>query len=128
MSNNSTEADIDIINDLSLQILSLLEEQSEHETVENTDIPPVSTLTEPTDYQAFNKQLLTLTQRRDVLVHQLFQNNTQEQLTVEHERMNKLVLLDKYLNSKSKLNMQLLAEQVKKIRKSKQVRSAYNKY
>lgn len=80
------------------------------------------------DSQITENKLTELMANRDNLIHDLFEQNTHEEISIEFNLLNEMVSLDSKLSSQSKAYKKLLAEQVIKLKKSKKVSKSYQKY
>lgn len=118
-----TKASIEKINDVSRQLLSCIQsvllslQSSNNNSPENKSEDPPS-----------NKELSDLSSTRQTLITRLFEQNTTEDLSSEIELLNEMVALDSQLTAKSTFSKQELAEQVVKLKKSKNVKKSYQKY
>lgn len=115
--------------EISQQALLKLEVQINNAITSNNDNVLTDNLSiNEEQYQLNSEQLLNLLAKRQSLITQLFENYTQQQLSVELTMINEMVALDEQLTSLSQNNKQALAAQVTKLKKSSKVRNLYNKY
>jgi len=130
---NDVKSSLEAINKLSRLLLLQFEIQREI-TEDNAkgnkaQQPSTESLHEYTENSQFTDEtLLNLVSERDVLIKQLFEMYTQEQLSGELPLINEMVSLDQQLASKSLQNKHLLSAQVLKLKKSKKVSNFYQKY
>jgi len=80
------------------------------------------------DSQITENKLTELMANRDNLIHDFFEQNTHEEISIEFNLLNEMLSLDSKLSSQSKAYKKLLAEQVIKLKKSKKVSKSYQKY
>jgi len=136
---SKVKASLEGINEVSLQILSLLDVQIEsfdlntRNEISTDGVIQETSLIENTSPdieqdKITDKKLFSLLENRQSLITQLFEMYTQEQLSVELPLVNMMVDFDKQLIVKSQSNKQLLGVEMLKLQKSKKVKSLYQKY
>ncbi len=121
---------LEIINELSRQLLSQFNLQIEDLEYgkKNQPLLDTSKVDIAIDVRKYSdEQLAKLVTERHSLIHLLFKNYNQEQLSVELSLINEMVSLDNQLTSKSQRNKQYLATNVLKFKKNKKVVSLYQK-
>ncbi|WP_182258830.1 hypothetical protein [Colwellia sp. BRX8-4] len=78
-----------------------------------------------------NKELTGLTQlteKRQILITKLFEQNTAENMSAESELFQEMITLDSDLTANAKLSKQTITKQMIKIKKSKKITKSYQKY
>jgi len=136
---SKVKASLEGINEVSRQILSLLDVQIEsfdlntRNEISTDGVIQETSLIENTSPdieqdKITDKKLFSLLENRQSLITQLFEMYTQEQLSVELPLVNMMVDFDKQLIVKSQSNKQLLGVEMLKLQKSKKVKSLYQKY
>jgi hypothetical protein len=75
-----------------------------------------------------NKELTELTEKRQLLITDLFEQNTADSISSESELLQEMIALDSELTANAKLSKQAITEQMIKIKKSKKVTKSYQKY
>lgn len=115
---NDTKHQLEIINDVSRQLLSRVLAISNQVQENKTNI------SEPTTDDELTELMVT----RQRLIHSLFEKNTHEEISIEIDLLNEMVLLDIELSNQSNECKQALAKQVIKLKKSKKVTKSYQKY
>lgn len=75
-----------------------------------------------------NEELTELMEKRQILITQLFEQNTAEKISSEPELLQDMIALDSELTASSQLCKQAITEQVIKIKKSKKITKSYQKY
>ena len=136
---SKVKASLEGINEVSLQILSLLDVQIEsfdlntRNEISTDGVIQETSLIENTSPdieqdKITDKKLFSLLENRQSLITQLFEMYTQEQLSLELPLVNMMVDFDKQLIVKSQSNKQLLGVEMLKLQKSKKVKSLYQKY
>lgn len=126
---NKLKASLNGIIDISQQLLSRLNIESESDLTSNSD--PVFTdhlSVNDQQNQVNEEQLRNLLSERQILISQLFEQYTQVQLSSELTMINEMVRLDKQLLLLSQNNKQYFALQLGKLKKSSKVKELYQKY
>jgi len=125
---NDIKSSLEKINEVSRQLLSriLTMYNKSQEKIQNSDEDLNDEST--SDNQTPGKQLTELMANRDSLIRNFFEQNTQEEISIELNLLNEMISLDAKLSKQSKAYKQLLAEQVIKLKKSKKVSKSYQKY
>lgn len=123
---NNTKKSIEQINEVSRLLLSrILVMQTDSQVLpqerdlKNTEIQSIDDE---------NEELTKLTEKRQILITHLFEQNTAESISSESELLQKMITLDSELTANAKLSKQVITEQVIKIKKSKKVTKSYQKY
>jgi len=75
-----------------------------------------------------NKELTKLIEKRKILITNLFEQNTAENISAESGLIQDMIALDNELTANAKLSKQAITEQMIKIKKSKKVTKSYQKY
>jgi FixJ family two-component response regulator len=119
---STVKSSLDAINEISRQLLSQFD--SYKESIEGDENP--QELVE--EHSIAEEQLASLTEKRQCLITELFNEYTQEQISIELQIVNEMVSLDKQLTMKAQSNKQSLAEKMLKLRKHKKVTKIYQKY
>jgi hypothetical protein len=73
-------------------------------------------------------ELTELTEKRQILITNLFEQNTADNISSELALLQEMITLDSELTTNAKLSKQLITEQVIKIKKSNKVTKSYRKY
>lgn len=73
-------------------------------------------------------ELTQLTEQREKLIHQLFKQNSKEDLSQEHLLLNELLSLDSDITNYSTICKKALTEQMIRFKKSQSVSKSYQKY
>lgn len=123
---NNTKKSIEKINHVSRQLLSrilVMQTDSQvlpqEQNLKNTEIQSIDDK---------NKELAELTEKRQILITNLFEQNTAENISSESELLQEMIALDSELTANAKLSKQAITEQMIKIKKSKKITKSYQKY
>ncbi|MBA6379047.1 MULTISPECIES: flagellar protein FliT [unclassified Colwellia] len=117
---NNTKRFIEQINDISRQLLSrILSVQTSLQPTQNE-----SSL-ESTEEQPSNEELTDLVTARQILITNLFEQNTSEDISSHMSLLQEMLTLDSELTTNSASCKQEIAEQVLNLKKSKKVSKSY---
>ncbi|PKH88725.1 hypothetical protein [Colwellia sp. Bg11-28] len=123
---HNTKKSIQQINDVSRQVLSrILVMQTDSQVfpqehgLKNTKIQSIDDE---------NKELTELTEKRQILITNLFEQNTADNISSELALLQEMITLDSELTTNAKLSKQAITEKMIKIKKSKKVTKSYQKY
>lgn len=75
-----------------------------------------------------NKELTKLIEKRKILITNLFEQNTAENISAESGLIQDMIALDNELTANAKLSKQAITERLIKMKKSKIVAKSYQKY
>ncbi|MBA6347366.1 hypothetical protein [Colwellia sp. BRX8-9] len=117
---NNTKRFIEQINDISRQLLSriLLVQTSLQPTQNESSL-------ESTEEQPSNEELTDLVTARQILITDLFEQNTSEDISSHMSLLQEMLTLDSELTTNSASCKQEIAEQVLNLKKSKKVSKSY---
>jgi hypothetical protein len=114
------------INDVSRQLLSRIlvmqknpQEPLQEQDFKNTKIQSINDE---------NKELIELTEKRQILITNLFEQNSVDSISSEVDVLQEMITLDSELTANAKLSKKVITEQVIKIKKSKKITKSYQKY
>ncbi|MBA6354506.1 MULTISPECIES: hypothetical protein [unclassified Colwellia] len=117
---NNTKRFIEQINDISRQLLSrILSVQTSLQPTQNE-----SSL-ESTEETPSNEELTDLVTARQILITDLFEQNTSEDISSHMSLLQEMLTLDSELTTNSASCKQEIAEQVLNLKKSKKVSKSY---
>jgi len=123
---NDTKQSLEKINQVSRQLLSCilvlqidLQVLPQERGLKNTETQSIDDK---------NKELTELTEKRQILITNLFEQNTTDSISSELELLQEMIALDSELTANAKLSKQVITEQVIKIKKSNKVTKSYRKY
>ncbi|AAZ28605.1 hypothetical protein [Colwellia psychrerythraea] len=123
---NNTKKSIEQINDVSRQLLSrILVMQADSKILpQEQDLKNIKIQSIDDE----NKELTELTEKRQILMTKLFEQNTADSISSESEVLEEMITLDSKLIANAKLSKQAITEKMIKIKKSKKVTKSYQKY
>jgi hypothetical protein len=75
-----------------------------------------------------NEQLINLKNEREILLQQLFDQYSKEQIQIHFFLVNQIIALDESLNTKSQKIKQSFSEKLISLKKGKKKADAYQKY
>jgi len=111
--------DLEKINEISRQLLSRIVIAKK-----NSDIEHELTVIE----QVTEHEITDLMSQREYLIHNLFEQNSTAEMSLELNLLNEMIALDSELSKKSQQCKQYLAEHVIKFKKSKKASKSYQQY
>lgn len=123
---NNTKKSIQQINDVSRQILSRILVMQTDSQVFSQEHGLKNTKIQSIDDE--NKELTELTEKRKILITNLFEQNTIDNISSESDLLQEMIALDSELTANAKLSKQVITEQVIKVKKSKKITKSYQKY
>ncbi len=116
---NNTKKSIQQINDVSRQILSRILVMQTDSQVFSQEHGLKNTKIQSIDDE--NKELTELTEKRKILITNLFEQNTIDNISSESDLLQEMIALDSELTANAKLSKQVITEQVIKVKKSKKI-------
>lgn len=126
---HNTKKSIEQINDVSRQLLSriLVMQTDSQITSQERDLKTFDTQSNDDENKELT-ELTELTEKRQILITNLFEQNTADNISSELALLQEMITLDSELTTNAKLSKQLITEQVIKIKKSNKVTKSYRKY
>jgi K+/H+ antiporter YhaU regulatory subunit KhtT len=125
---HNTKKSLEKINEVSRQLLSRILAVQNKLQENTTTIKKPSNDESNIDSSITDNELSELMVTRDKMISCLFKEKTTEEIAQESTLLNEMISLDSELSSASQTCKKTLAEQVIRLKKSKQVTKSYQKY